>query len=91
MTRPREIPYPYPYPRQPLGWQLARLGWQRKQFAAELGIHSSSLSAIITGRAYASAALRARIAERLGLPEADLFVPEPERAAAAAPAGRAAS
>jgi len=52
---------------------LAARGMCQADLAAELRIHSSTLSEIVRGRRQADADLRARIASLLGVDEAWLF------------------
>jgi transcriptional regulator with XRE-family HTH domain len=56
-----------------LATAIAVGGYTRTQVGAMVGVSGQYVSQVIRGHASPSASLRARLAEALGIPEADLF------------------
>ena len=68
-------------PVHPVKIELAKRGQTQRDFAPTVGVSAATLGLVVNGRLSAWPSLRARCAEALGRPEAELF---PEDAAAVA-------
>lgn len=76
MPRPRGAFRPPHFPR--LAARIAELGWTHGTVAERCGIAAGTVSLIIRGQIAPSAALRARMAAVLEVPEEELFELDPD-------------
>lgn len=76
MSRPAGAMRPPHFPR--LAARIAELGWTHGTVANQCGITAGSVSGIVRGQLAPSAALRARMADVLDVPEDELFQLDPD-------------